>query len=940
MRNIKSLSRRSFRRASFALCLFALLVALTPGTRIPASAKKHDVQPAKIVLAATVAAAPLQVGGPEAIGQWSGMEVLSTVPVHISMLPDGRLLYWGRDKHPTDKYDVGGTCQTYTYNYLTGANTTISPSPTTNLFCSGHSLLPDGRLLVTGGHFRDNTRPQQEGIGEDKVNVFDYRTNLWTRLNTLMPRGRWYPSHVTLASGEVVTVSGYYRNPSTLAFGTNDIPDLYTSAGTIRPFTASNTIPVYPYLHLAPNGKVFVAGPGPDPSRYFDPTANGGNGLFTTNVADFIPQHSEGSAVTYDGATGKVLMMGGRQDFQGMIHNETEVIDLSSPSPFWRSVGSLAFGRKYHTATVLPDGKVLVTGGTRCSGTNDIACLKDAQNNNIGAARNPELWSPQTEMWTTMAPSPAYPTIGFPVGIPRVYHSTAVLLPDARVLVGGGGLPAAGGEVVPRVDGTPGTFNCTDSNAPSNINCRVYGHKDYEIFSPPYLFAPGGAAAARPVINSAPQSIVIGRSFNVGKSTMGINSVVLVRLASVTHGTNFDQRRVVLSFTTTSSTSLSVNAPADARACPPGPYMLFTLNAQGVPSVAKIVQVIAPTPTEMGSRVVRGGDGRLNIFYRGAAGDLVYTTQATPGFNGWSAHTSLGGFITTNPVAVTHTDGRIHVFARGASNVLYHQWQLTPGGAWSGWALLGAGVQATSELAVARNLDGRLQVFFKGTDNALKYVVQTTDDANSWGALVNLGGGIVTGPSVEANADGRLEVFVVGLDNALFHIWQTTPGNADAWSGFAGLGGYTNSTQLAMARNTDGWIQVFYRGGSDNALYYVKQSPAGPGGWTPHTSLGGVLTSDPSVVANADGRLEVFVRGTDNGVHHTWQVAPSSSSWSGFNARGGSMTSGPVAARNADGRVAFVIRGANNSLNYNSQNSPGSASWTGYSLIGGSASTF
>jgi hypothetical protein len=101
-----------------------------------------------------------------------------------------------------------------------------------------------------------------------------------------------------------------------------------------------------------------------------------------------------------------------------------------------------------------------------------------------------------------------------------------------------------------------------------------------------------------------------------------------------------------------------------------------------------------------------------------------------------------------------------------------------------------------------------------------------------------------------------------------------------------------------------------------------------------------VLTSDPSVVANADGRLEVFVRGTDNGVWHNWQTAPSSATWSGFSGRGGSMTSGPVAARNASGRVSFVIRGANNVLFYNAQTSPGSAAWTGYSTVGGSASTF
>lgn len=560
------------------LCL-VLIAGATIATDTVTAGKDDAARIANVTAGGRALALPQ--GGPNTVGQWGPVQTLVTVPVHISLLPDGRLLYWGRDK-AADKWDIGNSCVTYTWNPATGATMTI-PNTTTNLFCSGHSFLPDGRLLVAGGHERDDNAPYQEGIGEVDVNVFDYHTNLWTRVG-VMSKGRWYPSNVTLANGETVIVSGYYKkDPATLQkgespFGTNDTPDRFTSAGTIQPYTTSSAIPVYPFLHLATNGKVFVGGPGPDWSKFFDTTANGGGGAFT-NVSTLYADHLLGSSVLYDGLTGKVLMMGGQQIATGTILSNSELMDFANPGLYWEPAAYLNFPRKFHNATVLPDGKVLVTGGTGCTGTNDISC---------GAVqRQPELWDPNIGTYSAMAPNPS--------GIPRVYHSVAVLLPDARVLVGGGGLPAAGGEVVPKDPG-PGTQMCFDGQFSSfNIDCRVFGHKDFEIFSPPYLFTSSGTLAGRPVITSAPDTVNRGQTFAVSKNS-GINnligSVAFIRLPSVTHGFNFDQRRIPLNFQTISSTSINVTAPADGRVCPPGHYMMFLINTNGVPSVAKIIRVI------------------------------------------------------------------------------------------------------------------------------------------------------------------------------------------------------------------------------------------------------------------------------------------------------------------------------------------------------------
>lgn len=536
---------------------------------------------------------PTQSGSPpprRLCGEWGELVNLKTVPVHISLLPNEQILYWGRDKqadHITngDHWDMGDRSHTYLWNPLDltgGINTPPLTNTTTNLFCSGHSFLPDGRLLVTGGHSRhlDPARFAQEGIGETDVNIFDYRTNTWSLVpgpgGLSMPVGRWYPSNVTLSTGETLISAGFQGSRSGAPnVGLNPQTDLFTANGQIRQYQDPNVtgFELYPFLFLKPNGHVLFAGPGPSPSWNFDPS--GTVGTFTEGPG-FEYQHNNGSAAMYE--PGKILMVGGFTPLDP-FRTAAHTIDLKGNST-WTEVASMHSNRSYPTATVLPDGKVLVTGGTKCTGGPRIDCLMNGQTP-VGAATRPEMWDPVTNKWTFLARSLARPN--YPDGIPRSYHSIALLLPDARVLVGGGGLPAAGGEVV-------GTTKCVDRDN-SKPECLKFGHKDVEFYSPPYLFDANGNPASRPGITSAPNTLIYGQTFNVSfSSTAPITSVVLIRLPSVTHTVNFDQRRVVLNSVPTSSTSLSVTAPPDPKDCPPGPYMLFLLS-NGVPSKAKIVTV-------------------------------------------------------------------------------------------------------------------------------------------------------------------------------------------------------------------------------------------------------------------------------------------------------------------------------------------------------------
>jgi hypothetical protein len=395
-------------------------------------------------------------------------------------------------------------------------------------------------------------------VGVADTNIFDYRNNTWTR-GPNMNSGRWYPFNVTLATGETLVVSGNWWDGTNVI--TNTLPQVYTAQGTWRILTGINRVvqPIYPWLHLMQDGRVFLSGYKQQSYYLNTATPQWQAGPLSSQLF-----RDTGSGVMYD--MGRVLIMGGGDPAST---GTSEVIDLTQAAPFFRAAGQMIFPRRQMTAVLLPTGNVMVFGGTTAGG---------AFNRASGAVTTPEMWRPQTETWTTMTPSLS--------GIPRLYHSTTILMPDARVLVGGGGLPAASGEVA--------NGEVCDDNA-ATLNCRIYGHKNVEIYSPPYLFAPGGGAAVRPTISSVPSSVTYGQTFTVGVGTVNASSiqkVTLVRLPSMTHSFSQDQRMNYLTFTPRmDGVTLDVTAPNQAQRCPPGHYMMFLVNTAGTPSVAKIIRI-------------------------------------------------------------------------------------------------------------------------------------------------------------------------------------------------------------------------------------------------------------------------------------------------------------------------------------------------------------
>jgi hypothetical protein len=351
-----------------------------------------------------------------------------------------------------------------------------------------------------------------------------------------MANPRWYPSAITLGDGRIMVISGE-TNCDGCYVTTHEIYNPATNAWTsLTSPGAQFSFQYYPHIYQLPDGRIIVPNTTREPivSQVFDLGTNS-----WTAVGG--PPVDGGASVMY--RPGKFLKSGTSVDPDKALRNAAAtsyVLDMTQPSALWRQVASMNFSRTFHTMTMLPDGNVLVTGGGPTTAALDTA----------NAIRPAELWNPTTESWTTLAPMNA----------PRLYHSEALLMPDGRVLVSGGG-----------------RFN--DSTLPTD-------QFTVEFFSPPYLFK-----GARPVITSAPATLVRGQSFNVQTPDAArIASVSMIRLGAVTHSFNMGQRFIPLAFTAGSG-QLTVTAAPDANTAPGGNYMLFIVDTNGVPSVAAMTRL-------------------------------------------------------------------------------------------------------------------------------------------------------------------------------------------------------------------------------------------------------------------------------------------------------------------------------------------------------------
>ncbi len=458
-----------------------------------------------------------------AAGKWGPLLNWPMTTVHSILMDNGKVLQFDgwQQPEPTEVYDPA--TQTFA--------TQTAPD---SVFCSGMAELPDGRVMVIGGYGVLSTG----NLGIVDTTLFDPATNSWSRVAD-MHYARWYPDLTELGDGRFVAISGNTADENHWA----DTPEVFDPAtGQWTVLTGVSTSQVheaeYPFSYLLPNGNVFTIGPSEDKS--FELNVNAKTWTQVGGASGVV----NGSSVMY--LPGKILYSGGAANLNASTpaNANAATIDLTAATPTWQKIAPMAYARMYHTLTMLADGTVLAVGGEPTAGQN-------GQSEVSGGVLPSEIWNPTTQTW-----SPAAAT-----GTTRGYHSTAVLMPDGTVLVGGSG------------HANPGLAAQTSS----------------QVYSPAYL-----SKGARPTISAVPSSVSYGSGFNVAMGDAStVSAVNLVSLGSDTHQSDMAQHFVPLSFTQSGNT-LTIQPPANGNYAPPGHYMLFILNANGAPAIAPIIAVTPP----------------------------------------------------------------------------------------------------------------------------------------------------------------------------------------------------------------------------------------------------------------------------------------------------------------------------------------------------------
>jgi len=502
---------------------------------------------------------------------------VNTVAVHLALLKNGKaLLFSGSHKKLWDW--TKGESSLWDYE---DPDHSEDPTLNRNLFCSGHCFLPDGRLLVVGGQSTFNYPHVIIGtilgilplalkiIGNEAADhdIHTYDPNesdlnsQWRRYRPGMSRARWYPTCATLPDGRALIVSGTWSHGHHALFGgfmnkDYEIFDPVTNQLSVPKDFGFDKIMMYPFLHVLPGNTLFVHSE--KTTKFWDIEQKQFlPGEFETKTGGTRTYPGMGSCVMlplkHDDQVAKILLIGGstsmnpRKDDDATTIPEIFTVDLTNPvnSVGWQEK-SPHHKRFLCDSVILPDGKILVTNGAE-KGTADL---------NQVEVMKIEIFDPENETWRDLRE----------LEKPRLYHGTAILLPNGAVLVAG-----STGHDFTRAIFNPGK----------------HFEQEIEIINPPYL----DNNTVRPEITSDLNSLQYDETFQITTDTQNINKVSLIRVSSTTHNNNMDQRSLFLHILEKSGNTIKLQSPKDGSWAPPGYYMLFALNDSGIPSIGKFVKV-------------------------------------------------------------------------------------------------------------------------------------------------------------------------------------------------------------------------------------------------------------------------------------------------------------------------------------------------------------
>ncbi len=572
---------------SCAAVLVTALVVISPGAEAHGNAHEsielNDAKQAALnkqaQLADIVRETPEPAINPSVGGRWSDVYDWPLVAIHAALLPNGKVLAW--DATPDDSDDDPHTTDNYTtrvtlWDPIANAHVPTNNDTDTDLFCAGSAHLWDGRILFAGG---DGGRAGSNDPLANS-NIYNPVSNTWHRTEN-MNAPRWYSSVAALSNGEMLTLGGTYE-PSPLG-------EVFQFDQTWRPLsgTFDHTLTGdYQWLQQTPEGTVLSFGPS---NVLVDIDTNGSGSYSSQPNRDSIENRDYGSYAMY--TPGKILVAGGAQGLDSAVIIDTATRQTVDTTP-------LNNGRRQHNLTILADGSVLATGG------NDDGA-EFYSPNEAAHVLVPEIWNPETQIWTEQN---AMPTT-------RQYHSIALLLPDGKVLSAGGGI-------------------CGD--------CYELGYEERnaEIFTPSYLFNADGTLASRPQLTQVPNVADYGDTLSVGLNhTSALQKVHLIKLGSVTHSENQDQRLVPLAFEQGTGI-VNLTMPDSRNSAPPGHYLLFAVDSAGVPSVGAMLKLGQPlvaadqtinTTLEQNSwdtYLTEGSSGRFKVELSAPVGTNVYVSES------------------------------------------------------------------------------------------------------------------------------------------------------------------------------------------------------------------------------------------------------------------------------------------------------------------------
>ncbi|EKJ68902.1 hypothetical protein FPSE_10928 [Fusarium pseudograminearum CS3096] len=485
------------------------------------------------------------------VGKWGPTLDFPVIPVAGAVEPvSGKVVIWS-----AYRYDAfqgtnprGGFTLTSIWDPKTNV---ISNRNVTNnkhdMFCPGISMDGEGQIVVTGGNDAKKTtilNPNGEWVPGPDMQI-----------------ARGYQSSATTSDGRVFTIGGSWSGPRGGKNGEIYDPKARTWTSLpkclVGPMLTKDKEGVYKadnhaWLFGWKKGSVFQAGPSTAMNWYY--TARGTQG--DTKAAGtrrkngrVDPDSMNGNCVMYDALDGKILTYGGATSYQkAPATANAHVLAIAEPGAVAQTYlvgnnGAGNYARVFHTSVVLPDGNVFITGGQSYS--NPFT--------DTNAQLTPEMYIPTTHEFKTQQPNT----------IPRTYHSMSLLLPDATVFNGGGGLCGS----------------CSSN------------HFDAQIYTPQYLLDGNGNLATRPKITAVSANTAkIGSTITVTANS-AIKSASLIRYGTATHTVNTDQRRIPLALTGAGTNKYSFKIPNDSGIALPGYWMLFVLNNAGVPSVASTIKV-------------------------------------------------------------------------------------------------------------------------------------------------------------------------------------------------------------------------------------------------------------------------------------------------------------------------------------------------------------